>query len=146
MPAQDACDLLDADHRKVEALFRQYETAEATAKPELAQEICMELIVHATIEEEIFYPAFRAATKEDDMVEEAEEEHQEAKDLIAEIEDSEAPDALIAELQSAIEHHVNEERTEMFPKARSAKGMDLAALAPQLEARKAELMANVQKL
>jgi hemerythrin superfamily protein len=145
MPAQDACDLLDADHRNVEMLFDRYQRADARSKPDLAQQICMELVVHATIEEEIFYPAFRQATKDDGMVDEAEEEHQEAKDLITEIEDSEAPEALMGKLQEAIKHHVDEERTEMFPKARKAQGLDLLALGSQLEARKAELMKNVQK-
>ena len=144
MPAQDACDLLDADHRKVEMLFGQYRAADASQKPDLAQQICMELVVHATIEEEIFYPAFRQATKEDGMVDEAEQEHDEAKDLIAEIEDAEATDALMRQLQEAIEHHVDEERKEMFPKARKATGLDLVQLGAKLQARKTELMANVQ--
>ena len=104
----------------------------------------MELTVHATIEEEIFYPAYLAATRDDALVEEAQKEHQQAKDLIAEIEDGDQIEPLMARLQKAIEHHVKEERTEMFPKARKAAGMDLVALATQLETRKKELMANYQ--
>jgi hemerythrin superfamily protein len=143
MTQQDACTLLDADHQKVERLFAEYQsTQNASKKSQRAQEICMELTVHATIEEEIFYPAFRAATRDNKLVEEAQQEHQEAKDLISEIEDGDKIDALMARLQKAIEHHVKEERTEMFPKARKASGMDLVALAAQLEARKHELMAN----
>src|SRR3954447_12520066 len=81
MTQQDACTLLDTDHQKVERLFAEYQAAHnASKKSQLAQEICMELTVHATIEEEIFYPAFRAATRDDKLVEEAQEEHQEAKD------------------------------------------------------------------
>jgi hemerythrin superfamily protein len=145
MTQQDACTLLDTDHQKVERLFTEYQSAQdATKKSQLAQEICMELTVHAIIEEEIFYPAFVAATRDDDLVEEAQEEHQQAKDLIAEIEDGDKIDALMARLQKAIEHHVKDERTEMFPKARKAAGMDLMALAAQLETRKQELMANYQ--
>jgi hemerythrin superfamily protein len=145
MTQQDACTLLDTDHQKVERLFTEYQSAQdATKKSQLAQEICMELTVHAIIEEEIFYPAFLAATRDDDLVEEAQEEHQQAKDLIAEIEDGDKIDALMARLQKAIEHHVKDERTEMFPKARKAAGMDLMALAAQLETRKQELMANYQ--
>jgi len=143
MTQQDACTLLDADHKKVEQLFSEYQsTQNASRKSELAQEICMELTVHATIEEEIFYPAFRAATHDEDLVQDAQQEHQEAKDLIAEIEDGDKIDALMARLQKAIEHHVKDERTKMFPEARKAKGMDLMALAGQLEARKQELMSN----
>ena len=143
MSQQDACALLDSDHEKVERLFAEYQAAtDPNQKAELAQTICMELTVHATIEEEIFYPAFRKAAGDDDMVDEAEEEHQEARDLIAEIEDAPDMDPLMAELQEAIEHHVQEERDEMFPKARKTKDLDLMALAVELEARKAELMAN----
>lgn len=145
MTQQDACTLLDTDHQKVERLFTEYQSAQnASRKSQLAQEICMELTVHAIIEEEIFYPAFLAATRDDKLVEEAQEEHQQAKDLIAEIEDGDKIDPLMARLQKAIEHHVKDERTEMFPKARKAAGMDLAALAAQLKTRKQELMANYQ--
>ena len=145
MTQQDACTLLDTDHQKVERLFTEYQSAQdAARKSQLAQEICMELTVHAIIEEEIFYPAYLAATRDDTLVEEAQEEHQQAKDLIAEIEDGDKIDPLMARLQKAIEHHVKDERTEMFPKARKAAGMDLVALAAQLETRKQELMANYQ--
>ena len=145
MTRQDACTLLDTDHNKVERLFNEYQSAQdASKKSQLAEQICMELVVHATIEEEIFYPAFRAATRDDKLVQEAQHEHQEAKDLIAEIEDGDKIDPLMARLQEAVKHHVNEERTEMFPKARKAAGMDLDALAVQLEARKKKLMANFQ--
>lgn len=146
MPQQDACELLDSDHQKVERLFAEYQSAgnDQTKKSRLAQTICSELIVHATIEEEIFYPAFRKAVGDTGMVDEAEQEHQEARDLISEIEDAEQMDPLMAELQKAIEHHVKEERSEMFPKARKTSGLDLAALAKQLESRKRELMAGSQ--
>jgi hemerythrin superfamily protein len=145
MPQQDACALLDADHQKVERLFAEYQTVTDQArKSTLAQTICQELTVHATIEEEIFYPAFRQAVGEDDMVDEAEEEHDEARDLISQIEDADQMDPLMAELQQAIEHHVKEEREEMFPKAREAKGLDLMELATQMESRKQELMAGYQ--
>lgn len=147
MPQQDACTLLDADHQKVERLFAEYESATDIArKSTLAQTICQELTVHATIEEEIFYPAFRQAVGDDDMVDEAEEEHDEARDLIAQIEDADQMDPLMADLQQAIEHHVKEEREEMFPKAREAKGLDLMALAAEMETRKQELMAGYQEV
>ena len=143
MPQQDACALLDSDHQKVERLFAEYQSAkDLPRKSELAKTICTELVVHATIEEEIFYPAFRKAARDDKMVDEAEHEHQEARDLISEIEDAAEMDPLMAKLQKAIEHHVQEERDEMFPKARQTKGLDLMGLAQQLETRKAELMAH----
>lgn len=144
MSHKDACALLDSDHEKVERLFAEYQSAggDPSRKSQLAQAICMELTVHATIEEEIFYPAFRKAARDDKLVNEAEKEHQEARDLITQIEDAEQMDPLMAKLQKTIEHHVREERAEMFPKARKTPGLDLAALASVLESRRNELMAG----
>jgi hemerythrin superfamily protein len=149
---KDACDLLDADHRKVKALFNEYEglttskaKSAAARKQELASQICQELTIHATIEEEIFYPAVRARIKDQALLNEAEVEHAGAKDLIAQIEGSDPSDpmfdAKVTVLGEYIDHHVKEERTEMFPRARGARGLDLVALREQLEARKEELMA-----
>lgn len=144
MPQQDACTLLDDDHRKVEQLFAEYQAAgkDQSRKSRLAQTICTELTVHSTIEEEIFYPAFRKAAGDKALVDEAEQEHHEARDLITEIEDAEQMDPLMARLQKAIEHHVKEERDEMFPQARKTSGLDLMALGVQLENRKRELMSG----
>ncbi|MGE4243967.1 hemerythrin domain-containing protein [Ramlibacter sp.] len=148
---KDACDLLDADHRAVKKMFKEYDElmnsrARSTAqkKMDLARQICHELTVHAQIEEEIFYPALRAALKDTDMLAEAEVEHQTAKDLIAQIEAAGEPDemfdAKVKVLGEYIDHHVKEERNEMFPKARSARKVDLVAMRDELEARKEELM------
>lgn len=144
MTQQDACTLLDEDHRRVELLFAQYQAAGTNPmlKTQLAHQICQELTVHTQIEDEIFYPAVRQATGDNDMIEEAKHEHDEARQLIAQIEGGRVEDALVAKLQQAVDHHVGEERTEMFPKARQAQGLDLMALAQQLEARKSELMAG----
>ena len=97
--AKDACDLLDADHKAVKKMFKEYEElTESKArgasqkKKELAQQICQELTVHAQIEEEIFYPAVREAIKEKDLMDEADVEHQTAKDLIAQIQGGGEPD------------------------------------------------------
>lgn len=142
MPQQDACTLLDEDHRKVEQLFQQYQSADSARKQQLAQTIAQELSVHMQIEDEIFYPAFLDATGDDDMIEEAEDEHDEARELIAKLEGGKADDEVMKELQKAIEHHVGEERREMFPKARETSGLDLVKLAQELEARKTELMSD----
>ena len=145
---QDAIALLKADHRAVEALFEKYEgtTGEGT-KQKIALEICLELTVHAQIEEEIFYPACEGKIDED-LIKEAYVEHDGAKVLIAEIEagapDDEFYDAKVKVLSEQIEHHVEEEekRVEgMFSQARKA-GLDMDALGRQLAARKAELIAN----
>lgn len=148
---KDACELLDADHIAVKHLFVDYArlaiAADADATGErrtaLATKICDELTVHAQIEEEIFYPALRDALPQaDGLVDEATAEHQEAKQLIADIrtigQANPAMDTLVAELNVAIEHHVKEERDELFPKARGS-GLDLAALGQALRERQQEL-------
>ena len=151
--APDACSLLDSDHRKVKKMFKEYETltesrasGAAQKRRELAEQICMELTVHAQIEEEIFYPALRSAFKESDieLLEEAAVEHTSAKDLIAQIrEASEVDDrfdAKVIVLGEYIDHHVKEERNEIFVKARAARGLDLVAMREQLQVRKEELL------
>ena len=147
----DACSLLDADHRKVKKMFKEYEelsrskaASASQRKRDLADEICMELTVHAQVEEEIFYPALRDAIKETDLLDEAEVEHGTAKDLIAQLEGAteadEKFDAKVKVLGEYIDHHVKEERNEIFVKARAAKGLDLVAMRELLAARKQELM------
>ena len=95
----------------------------------------MELTVHAQIEEEIFYPALREAIKETDLLDEAEVEHGTAKDLIAQIEEAadvdDMFDAKVNVLGEYIDHHVKEERNEIFVKARAARGLDLVAMREQ---------------
>ena len=151
---KDACDLLDADHKAVKKLFKEYDElagSKARGAPQkrldLARQICQELSVHARVEEEIFYPALRAAIKDTDMLAEAEVEHQSAKDLIAQIESmgeaDEMFDAKVKVLGEYIDHHVKEERNEIFPKARASRKLDLVAMREQLAARKEELMAEV---
>src|SRR5207253_1691948 len=114
--AKDACDLLDADHRNVKKMFKEYEELSGSRarsatqkKMELARQICMELTVHAQIEEEIFYPALRGAIKDTDLLDEATVEHQSAKDLIAQIEQAGEPDemfdAKVKVLGEYIDHH-----------------------------------------
>ena len=138
----DACGLLDADHRKVKKMFADYEAltkskaASAGQKMrDLANEICMELTVHAQIEEEIFYPALRGAIKDTDLLDEAEVEHASAKDLIAQIQQAsdvdDKFDAKVTVLGEYIDHHVKEERNEIFVKARAARGLDLVAMREQ---------------
>ncbi len=147
----DATLLLQRDHSDVKKLFKQYDKladgeADGEERQALATQICAMLTVHATIEEEIFYPAAREADVESDLLDEAEVEHASAKDLIAQIQsmspDDDLYDAKVTVLGEYIDHHVQEEENEMFPKCRRAR-MDLAGLAEQLADRKAELMAEV---
>lgn len=147
---KDACDLLDADHVAVKHLFVEYARlviADDGEREAIARKICSELTVHAQIEEEIFYPALREAIDEPELLDHAKEEHQEAKDLIAQIEGLPGAgtemDERVKRLTQAVEHHVKEERDKLFPKARSASGLDLDALGEQLLARQQELEAPV---
>jgi hemerythrin superfamily protein len=145
---QDAIELLTADHEKVKGLFEQFEKLSDRSKvnkKKLADQICLELTVHTQIEEEIFYPAMREASKDDDMVDEAVVEHAAAKDLIAQIREMDPGDDLydakVKVLSEQIDHHVGEEEDEMFDKARKTK-LDLAALGEEMAMRKDELMAT----
>ncbi len=143
---QDAVALLKQDHRTVEDLFEQFEKASGEGrKQKIAEQICLELSVHAMIEEEIFYPACEGKIEED-LLQEAYVEHDGAKVLIAEISggsgsSDEFFDAKVKVLQEQIEHHVEEEEKRMeglFAQARKA-GVDMDALGLQLAQRKAEL-------
>ena len=148
---QDAVALLKEDHRTVEELFAQFEKASGEGrKQKLARQICLELSVHAKIEEEIFYPACEGKVEED-LIKEAYVEHDGAKVLIAEIEAGDGQsdeyfDAKVKVLQEQIEHHVEEEEKRMegmFAQARKA-GLDMDALGEQLAARKQELVAEYE--
>ena len=146
----DAIALLKADHRKVEELFEKFENAKGSAaKKSLVQQICTELSIHATIEEEIFYPACTGEV-EDDLIHEAYVEHDGAKVMIAELLASDPAhefyDAKVKVLAEEIRHHVKEEekRAEgIFAQAREA-GLDMDELAERLTARKEELMAEIE--
>jgi len=151
---KDACDLLDADHKAVKKMFKEYEELTSSRargasqkKKELAQQICQELTLHAQVEEEIFYPALREALKDTDLLDEAAVEHQSAKDLIAQIqaagEPDEKVDAKVKVLGEYVDHHIKEERGEIFPRARAAKKLDLMAMREELETRKEELMSEM---
>jgi hemerythrin superfamily protein len=145
----DAIAVLKADHREVEAWFDDYEDLKDDGKKAaLAAKICLALKVHTRIEEEIFYPQARAATKDNDLLDEAKVEHAGAKELIAQIEASspgdDLYDAKIKVLGEQIKHHVKEEESELFPEVRETK-MDLEAIGAKLSARKAELMHEVPK-
>jgi hemerythrin superfamily protein len=141
----DAVALLKADHRKVEELFEKFESARG-AKQKIAEQICMELMIHTMIEEEIFYPACTGKVEDANLVQEAYVEHDSAKVLIAEIlaggPDDDFYDAKVKVLSEMIKHHVKEEekRAEgLFAEAKEA-GLDMDALGEQLMARKQELM------
>lgn len=142
----DAIAMLKAEHREVEGWFEEFEnTDSAPKKRKLAADICKALRVHTQIEEEILYPACRKAGISEDMMDEADIEHDAAKKLIAEIEaggpGDDHWDARVKVLSEMIEHHVKEEeeRDGMFARAKKAD-LDLEEIGAQMKARKAELM------
>ena len=141
---QDALALLKEDHHKVEKLFKDYESAKGDGRKEkLARQISLELTIHTTIEEEIFYPACKGKIDEDKL-KEAYVEHDAAKLLMAEIEAGSGQsddyfDAKVQVLGEEIDHHVKEEEDELFPEVRKAD-IDTKALGQQLAERKRELM------
>ena len=146
--SQDAIALLKDDHRTVEKLFEDFEKAKGDGRKEkLAKQICLELTVHAAIEEEIFYPACEGAVEED-LLKESYVEHDAAKLLIAEIEaangeSDEYFDAKVKVLSEEIEHHVEEEEGTGGFFSQAKKGdIDLDALGEQMAARKKELVAS----
>ncbi|MCL6740829.1 hemerythrin domain-containing protein [Sphingomonas sp. RB56-2] len=148
--AKDAVALLKEDHRAVKELFAEFEKASGEGrKQKLATQICLELSVHAKIEEEIFYPACEGKVEED-LLKEAYVEHDGAKLLIAEIVAGDPSDdfydAKVKVLQEQIEHHVEEEEKRLeglFAQARKAD-LDMDALGEKLAARKQELIAEYQ--
>lgn len=145
----DAIALLKADHRKVEGLFEKFEGSKGQSKQAIAEQICNELKIHATIEEEVFYLALKGKI-DDGLLSEAYVEHDGAKVLINDImaggPDDEFYDAKVKVLSEDIEHHVKEEEQPsegMFAQARQAQ-VDLVALRDQMLARKKQLMAQLE--
>lgn len=145
--ATDAIELLTEDHKEVKKLFRQYDKlskneAGAGERQQLATQICEMLTVHAQVEEEIFYPAARAALDDAALIDEASVEHASAKDLIAQIEsmnaDDDLYDAKVKVLAEYIDHHVKEEQDELFPKIR--RRLDIKAVGAKIAERKQALM------
>lgn len=144
-----ALDLLKADHATAKKLLKQFErfkkSEDSEGMRQSAQAVCKALVVHAQIEEEIFYPALRSAPNADDALDEADVEHSHIKELVQQIEASQPGDELfearVKVLAEYVDHHVKEEESTIFSKARKAP-VDLAALGDQLAARKEELGAS----
>jgi hemerythrin superfamily protein len=144
---QDAVAMLREDHKKVSALFDEFEKARSTSrKKQIVATICHELTVHTALEEEIFYPAFKAAMKDKELVPEAQVEHQSVKDLIAQVQDQEPGgedyDAKVKVMGEFVKHHVKEEQNEMFPQAKKSTKLDLMELGRQMAERKQQLLAH----
>jgi hypothetical protein len=141
----DAVALIKEDHRMVEELFEKFEKArDEERKKTLAREICIELTIHAMIEEEIFYPSCQGKIEDDDLLDEAYVEHDGAKVLISEIMsnlNARFFAAKVTVLSEMIKHHVKEEerRAEGLLAQAKAASLDMDALGERMMARKQEL-------
>jgi hemerythrin superfamily protein len=151
--AVDAINLLMADHKAVKMLFKEFEKLAKDddteeQKEAVVQKICDALTVHVQVEEEIFYPAVRAAIEDDALLDEAEVEHATAKDLIAQLQEmvpgDNLYDAKVKVLSEYIDHHVKEEEDEMFPKTRKSD-VDLSVLGRTMAARKEALKEEMER-
>jgi hemerythrin-like domain-containing protein len=150
--AQDAVELIRSDHRTVEKLFSEFEQAGERAyktKQGLVEQITRELEVHATIEEETFYPAVQAKARKDskELVDEAVEEHHLVRVTLGELAglppEDDAFDAKVQVLIENVRHHLEEEESEMLPQAEKLLGQEeLARLGEEMAARKRQLGAG----
>ena len=146
----DAFNLLKADHRKVEELFSQLESASGQAKMRVFEQIKMELELHTHIEEKIFYPALEKPKQTHDLTLEAYEEHDVVKKLLQQMSKAKSAteewQAQAKVLQENVEHHVEEEETELFEKAEAALSEEqIEALGEQMEAEKERKQRSASK-
>jgi hemerythrin-like domain-containing protein len=147
-PDMDATQLLMAEHREAEELFEQFkqlsERGENDQKMLVAAQICAALEIHMQIEEEILYPAARNAfdEEEQDIVDEAVVEHSGARELVEQLKGMSSAEPLydskVHVLGEYIQHHIQEEEKEFFPKLRRTD-LDLKEIGRQLAAREREL-------
>jgi hemerythrin superfamily protein len=150
--ANDALALLKRDHENVDAMFKKYDRMKEgdERKAPLREQVCMELTVHAKLEEELFYPALKSLFEQGgmdkavDLIEEADVEHASLKWLIEQLQSGDQSDegmidAKVKVLSEYVKHHVQEEEGEIFKAARKVD-IDLEALGAEMEARKSDLV------
>ncbi len=151
MEKMDAISMLMADHKRVQQLFDEFkeiedDTSMDEEKADLVEQICMELTLHAQLESEIFYPAMRKAIEDQELIDEADVEHDTAKYLISQLESMEPGDdhfeAKVCVLAELVNHHIEEEQNNIFPQAKKAD-MNLNALGDTMRKRKEALMDNL---
>jgi hemerythrin-like domain-containing protein len=145
----EAVDMLREDHEKVKNLFDEFEDADEDEKEQIVRTAINELTIHATLEEEIFYPAVRPVIDDEEQLDEALEEHHVAKLLIAELQDmkpgDERYDAKFKVLAESVRHHIEEEDSEVLSKAEKADELDLESLGEQMMERKQELQEELDR-
>jgi hemerythrin-like domain-containing protein len=154
---RDAIDMLMEDHKRVQKLLKEFEKVErddADAVRELVETACMELQIHSMLEEEIFYPAVRSQVADDDgdtqdLLNEAEVEHEAIDELIAKLEELEVDDPMycahFAVVGEYVKHHIKEEEKELFPEVKKMKALDLQQLAEDMRLRREELFAQIEE-
>ena len=145
----NAIDLLEADHERVKGILTQLSESTDRAikkRTELLAKLEMEVTIHTRLEEEILYPAFKEAGGKDEaeMYYEAKEEHRTVDSLVLpdlKVTDPSTPEfaGRVKVVKELLEHHIEEEETEMFPQARKLLGKaQLEELGAQMETMKAQ--------
>jgi hypothetical protein len=149
--ATGAVEILKEQHDKVKKAFKQFEKLDredAEAQQQLVQTTCEDLKLHTTLEEELFYPAAREAIDDEDILNEAQVEHETAKMLIEQLENMGADDpnfhATFTVLGEYVLHHVKEEEGEMFAQVKKAD-LDLEELGARMHQRMQELVGAAQE-
>jgi hypothetical protein len=147
--ATGAVEILKEQHDKVKKAFKEFEKLDredTEAQQQLVQTVCEDLKLHTTLEEELFYPAAREAIDDEDIMNEAQVEHETAKMLIEQLENMGPDDpnfhATFTVLGEYVLHHVKEEEGEMFPAAKKSD-LDLEELGARMRSRVEELMGAV---
>jgi hemerythrin superfamily protein len=151
--AMTAIDLLKEDHKMVQDIFKEYrklikDGGDDRRKEMLVRRACDALTVHAQIEEEIFYPSLREEIDDQEMMDEAQVEHDSAKDLIAQLQrmqpGDEFYDAKFIVLGEQVKHHISEEEGKIFPKAKKC-GLNLQDIGRELAEYKQELEQGMRR-
>jgi hypothetical protein len=146
MNKHKAANLLQAEQRLVDGLFKRFEMAHApAAKRDIVAEICTELGAHAQVVEDIFYPEVKAALRDHQLIHDAEVEHRTLKALVAQLKKLESDDDFydlkVKVLGECVKHHVKEEHFEMLPKFNHAN-LDMVELGARMAAHKKVLRAS----
>ena len=152
----DAIEMLLEDHKRAQKLIRDFQQADRADDDtlcELVETACVELQIHALLEEEIFYPAVRARLADTDqahqnLLNEAEVEHEAANELITKLQELEPDDpmycAYFSVLAEYVKHHIREEEKALFPAVRKMQSLDLAQLGKDMRVRREELFAEIE--
>lgn len=150
-----AIDLLSQDHKRIHKLFKDFEKAgrdDADTVRELVETACLELQIHSMLEEEIFYPAIRAQSDEqqhEDMMNRSEVEHESIDELIAKLHALQPDDpmyyAYFSVLADHVRHHIRQEEQTLFPAAQNMSGLDMNALGESMRLRREELFAEMEQ-